>query len=167
MLLLDVNADDQDSSSIDSEMESKLHREIKQMRERDRRERKHEEQFEFKEASPRDDNVNSTTGAAVNPTVQINEAVNRERVMRLCCLIVAIVMGLMMIGGAYRDRIPKAYVPPRTTGGGIPTPTSSPTKTPLNSMTTQEHTAEPIRAFPPQQALGWDRLRLLPDLLHQ
>jgi len=170
MLLLDVNADAQDSSSIDSEMESRLHQEIKQMRERDRRERRHRDQFEFEEASARDDNVHSTTGAAVNPSAQINEAVNRERMMRLCCLIVAIIMGILIIGGAYKDKIPKAYVPPRT--GNIPTPTSLPTKTPSNSMITQKHTPKPIRVFSVfsslknKPVLSWDRF-WLSNLLHR
>uniref|UniRef100_A0A7S2TS83 Uncharacterized protein n=1 Tax=Lotharella oceanica TaxID=641309 RepID=A0A7S2TS83_9EUKA len=100
MELLDAR---DDNSSMDSEMEAQLRREIKKMREMDEQKRR----YEFTE-----DKHNESLPNGQQPVVS-SLGIDRDKVFRVLCIVAAIFMAAMIIGGSFHS----APVDETTTSG--------------------------------------------------
>mmetsp|Transcript_1544 Transcript_1544/g.2164 ORF Transcript_1544/g.2164 Transcript_1544/m.2164 type:complete len:177 (-) Transcript_1544:182-712(-) len=124
MLLLDVNEDGGDSSSMDSEMETNLQEEIKKMRDREKSRNRYE--FTDVTVSP-DEGPNAATEQEESRLLQV-----RERSTKLGCFTIALIMAVMVVGGAYRDKEPLNTTTEDGSQHLTRTPTLSPTSFPTN-----------------------------------
>mmetsp|Transcript_3645 Transcript_3645/g.7405 ORF Transcript_3645/g.7405 Transcript_3645/m.7405 type:complete len:201 (+) Transcript_3645:32-634(+) len=112
MELLDAR---DDNSSMDSEMEAQLRSEIKKMREMDEQKRKYEFTEEKQSTSPHED----------QHTLAPSLGIDRDKIFRVICIIAAIFMGAMIIGGTFHsapvDETTTSSVPGSTNATLFPT----------------------------------------------